>query len=102
MRQSVRRISRRTPVAIKRIAHQRSVPSVSADLETICRKPYGRCDSMIRLPLRSMQQDTVSTVSASKIKFDGFMAVYVQDEEEKSEGKSSRERNCTQSTELTL
>ena len=33
----------RTPFAVKRIAHKRSVPSVSADLETICRKPYGKC-----------------------------------------------------------
>ena len=30
-------------VCFKRIAHKRSVPSVSADLETICRKPYGKC-----------------------------------------------------------
>ena len=30
-------------VCFKRIAHKRSVPSVSADLETICCKPYGKC-----------------------------------------------------------
>ena len=42
----------RTPVTDKRIAHKRSVPSVSADLETICGKPYGNMHSMRRLPLK--------------------------------------------------
>ena len=34
----------RTPAARERFSFQRSVPSVSADLETFCSQPYGTCE----------------------------------------------------------
>ena len=43
MRQSVRRDVTRTPAAVKESLVQRSVPPVSADLETFYCKPYGAC-----------------------------------------------------------
>ena len=49
----------RTPSEIKDSLVERSVPSVSADLEAVCGKPYGSCTFMRRRPLRSMRTDIV-------------------------------------------
>ena len=68
----------RTPVAGKRISHKRSVPSVSADLETFCRKPYGKCAVYDTTSVKDRcRRIPVSMCPPPRLAFDGFMSVYV-------------------------
>ena len=88
MRQSVRRISRGHRLLLKESLTRDQFRLYQLIWKRFAASRMADAQYTIRLPLKSMQQDIVLHVSASKLTFDGFMAVYVQDEEEKDEAKS--------------
>ena len=79
----------RTPVMLKEYLKPRSVPSVSADLETVCGQPHG--GAVYETNTVRSAAENMFHASASKIRFDGFLSVYTQEGGKEAGKRSSRQ-----------